>query len=138
MPQIATITINDGKTPTAEAHAFAPVSTTPPVFNRNNVAGQPVIGQERILIKSIRAAKTDGVNRVQVELVVPVLEQAAGGSSSGYVAAPQVAHELRFKGEFLMHQRSDSAGRKDLRVLASNLLLNAMLVGAVDSLEQPY
>ena len=137
MAQIATITINDGQT-TPVAHAYNPVKSVPPTYRRNGVAGQAVIAQERLMIDTIMASAVNGVNKVRLELVIPVVEVPAGGASSGYTAPPAIAHEMRVKVEFFFHNRSDSAGRKDLRVLLSNLLLNAQVVSAIDTLEQPY
>lgn len=137
MAQIASITINDGQS-TPVAHAFNPVISIPPTYRRNGVAGQAVIAQERLLIQTVMAKTVNGVNRVQLELVVPVTEQASGGTASGYVAPPAIAHEMRVKVEFFFHQRSDKQGRKDLRTLLTNLLNNAQVVSATDDLEQPY
>lgn len=137
MAQIATITINDGQS-TPVAHAFNPVISVPPTYRRNGVAGQAVIAQERLFVQTVMAKTVNGVNRVQLELVVPVTEQANGGTASGYVAPPAIAHEMRVKVEFFFHQRSDKQGRKDLRTLLTNLLNNAQVVSATDDLEQPY
>lgn len=138
MAAIAPITIADGKTPTAESHVFNPIASVPPTFRRNGVPGQSLVAQERMMIKVVPAKTPSGVSRVQLQLVIPVSEVPAGGTGTGYIAPPAVAHEMTFKGEFLLHQRSDLIGRKDLRILASNLLKDAAVVSAVDSLEQPY
>jgi hypothetical protein len=137
MAQIATITILDGQS-TPVSHAFNPILSVPPTYRRNNVSGLAAVAQERLLINTILAKTRDGVNKVQLELVVPVSEVAAAGSGSGYVAPPAVAHEMRAKVEFFFHQRSVESGRQDLRVLLSNLLLNTQVVSAIDDLEQPY
>lgn len=137
MAQIASISINDGAA-TPLAHVFNPIMSVPPTFRRNGVAGQAVIAQERLTITNVIAKTVNGVNRVLLELVLPVVESPAGGAASGYVAPPAVAHEMRAKVEFYFHQRSEKQGRKDLRVLLSNLLLNAQVVSATDDLEQPY
>lgn len=137
MAQIATISINDGAA-TPVAHVFNPIQSVPPTFRRNSVAGQSVVAQERLLIQTILAKTVNGVNKVQFELVIPVAEVPAGGAATGYVAPPAVAHEMRCKMEFFFHQRSEKQGRKDLRTLISNLMLNAQVVSAIDDLEQPF
>jgi hypothetical protein len=137
MAQIATISINDGAA-TPVTHVFNPISTMPPVYRRNMSAGVAAVAQERLLINTILAKSVNGVNRVQLELVIPVSEIPAGSSSTGYVAPPAIAHEMRVKVEFFFHQRSESAGRKDLRVLLSNLLSNAQVIAAIENLEVPY
>lgn len=137
MSQIATITINDGQS-TPVAHAFNPIVSVPPTYRRNGVANQAAVAQERLLLQTILAKARDGVNKVQIELVVPVSEVPAGGTGSGYTAPPAIAHEQRVKVEFYFHNRSVTEGRKDLRVMLSNLLLNSQVVAAIDNLEQPY
>lgn len=137
MAQIATITINDGQS-TPVAHAFNPIVSVPPTYRRNGVSGQAAIAQERLLIQTQMAKTANGVNKVQIELVVPVSEVPAGGTGSGYTAPPAIAHEMRAKVELFFHNRSVTEGRKDLRVMLSNLLLNSQVVAAIDNLEQPY
>lgn len=136
MPQIAAVSINDGQA-TPVAHVFNPVQTTPPLWKRNG-ASVPVVGMEGLTIITKLTKENNGINKIDVELTIPVMEQTSGGTSTGYVAPPGVAHIERFKGTFFLHQRSDKAGRKDLRVMAGNLLLNAVMAAAVDDLEQPY
>lgn len=137
MPQISAISINDGQA-TPVAHVFQPIATQPvPLYKRNGVS-VPVVGMESLKLTTQLSTTADGVNKINVELVIPVLEQSSGGASTGYVAPPGVAHELRFKGVFYCHQRSDKPGRKDLRILVANLLLNAASASLIDDLEQPY
>lgn len=136
MAAIAPITVNDGKG-TPESHVYNPISTMPPYWKRNGVA-VAAVGMESFKITSKLATQANGVNKIDLELVIPVMEQPAGGTSSGYTAAPAVAHELRAKVTNFAHQRSVLAERKDLRVLLAGLLANAQVVSAVDSLELPY
>lgn len=138
MAAIAPITVNDGKTPTATAHIFNPVQSVPPMYKRNGVAGQAAIAQERLMIRVVAPKTLNGVTRVQGELVVPVSEVPAGGASTGYVAPPAIAHEMKVKFEFYFAARSESAGRKDLRVMLGNLLGDAQVVAAIDNLESPF
>ncbi|UUW21408.1 MAG: hypothetical protein [Sanya fiers-like virus 49] len=135
--QIAAITVDDGKT-TPVSHVFNPIMSVPPTYRRNGVSGQALIAQERLLLQALLAKTSTGVNRVQMELVIPVAEIPAGGTSSGYTAPPAIAHEMRVKVEFLLHQRSDMDGRKDLRVMLSNLLKSQQIIDMIDKLEQPY
>lgn len=137
MSQIASISVDDGQS-TPVTHVFNPIMSVPPTYRRNGVSGQAAIAQERLLLQTILAKTTDGVNRVQLELVIPVSEVPAGGNSTGYTAPPSIAHTMRVKVEFFFHQRSVMEGRKDLRTLLVNLLWNPQVANAIDSLEQPY
>lgn len=135
MPNIANITIADGKTPTAESHVFVPMkSGLNAEWKRTGVVGQPAVAMEQIGLSMKMSTQANGVNKVDIDLSLPVLEQTNGGTSQGYVAAPALAHVLRAKLTVFAHQRSDVAGRKDLRVLLINLLSNAQMIDAIDNL----
>lgn len=137
MAAIAPISLADGQA-TPVTHVFNPTLSTPPTYRRNGVAGQALVAQERLMIRVVQPKTLNGVTRVQGELVIPVSEVPAGGTSSGYTAPPAIAHEMKVKFEFLFAARSDLNGRKDIRKMLSNLLLDAQVVAAVDSLESPY
>lgn len=137
MAAIAPITIADGKG-TPESHVFNPIATLPlALLKRNTVSGQATVAWEQLTV-NVKSAGNTGMNTVTVELSVPVMEQSTGGTSSGYVAPPSVAHRLTAKVVFFMHNRSTAADRKDLRVLIQNALANSQVVSAIEALEQPY
>lgn len=137
MAAIASISINDA---VPGAHVFNPIqSVDPATYARNGVVGVPIVGEEQIMLSLKMGARTsEAVNRVKVTLRIPVLETPDGGSPSGYVAPPKVAYFGMVNIEFVLPNRSTAAQRTDLRVLASNLLLNAQVVSIVDTLERPY
>jgi hypothetical protein len=139
MSAIAPITIVDGKASPA-SHVFNPVqSVDPATYSRNGDASVPVVGQEKVLLSLKNGANTsEAVNRAKITLLIPVLETPAGGTPTGYVAPPKVAFFEQVNIEFLLPNRGTSDQRKDLRVMASNLLLNAQVVALVDTLEKPY
>lgn len=138
MAAIAPITLIDGKSPTPASHVFNPKAAMPsPMWKNDGVAGLAVVGWEQLNV-NVKPASNTGVNTVTIDLAIPVMEQTSGGTSSGYVAPPGVAHVLRGKVTLYMHNRSTTADRKDLRVMLSNALLNSQVIGAVELLEQPY
>lgn len=136
MSAIAPIVINDGKA-TPVAHTFNPLSAVPPKY-REAVASVPVIGQPYIDANIVLGKGTDGLNKATLVLAIPVLENVTGGTASGYTAAPKVAYFAQARLEFILPNRSDAATRKDLRVLASNLLSNAQVVDMIENLATPY
>lgn len=139
MAAIAPIAIVDGQS-TPVTHTFNPVqSMMPATFNRNGLVGVPIIGEEQVKL-SLRGVSVDsaGVKRAMVTLRVPVLEVPEGGSSSGYTAPPKIAFALGANIEFILPNRSTTAQRKDVRVLAANLLLNAQVIALIEALEGPY
>lgn len=138
MAAIAPISVNDGQA-TPIAHAYNPVNMEPATYKRNADTSVPVVAQEQLILSLTQSSQaSEGVSKARVSLAIPVLETPTGGTGSGYVAAPKVAFILRFNGEFVLPNRSVGTQRKDLRVLASNLLLNAQVVALVDTLEKPY
>lgn len=139
MAAIAPITINDGQA-TPVAHVFNPIQTADPItWSRNGDANVPVVGQEQLLMSLKNGAKTsEAVNKARITILVPVLETPSGGSSSGYVAPPKVAYFQQVNIEFLLPNRGTPAQRKDLRIMASNALLNAQAAALIDNLEKSY
>lgn len=133
--QITAITVKDS---VPADHVFQPITSMPATYRRVDVVGQPTIGQERVMVQLYPAAKGSTVDRVVVRLYIPVLEATATGSGTGYVAAPKVAYELQSKHEFFLPVRSTVAGRKDLRVIAKNLLDNAQVIDIIENLAPPY
>lgn len=136
MPAIANISLVDGKA-TPETHLFEPVSSTPPKFRRA-VSGQALIAQERMELGLKEAKTANAANIATIRLELPVSEVPAGGAASGYVAPPAIAHVQTVEIKFYLHSRSESSGRKDLRVLASNALKDPLVVALVDDLRIPY
>lgn len=137
MAAIATITIADGVTPTAVNHVFQPIQTNPALYKRTGVADQPAAAMERVQANLKQAVGTNGLNTVELVLAVPVLEQTSGGSSTGYVAPPAIAHEMKAKVTFYLHGRSVIAGRRDLRVMLSNMLKDPQIIDLIDNLTPP-
>lgn len=137
MAQIAPITLTDGKTPTAENHVFNPKGVNPPLYKRDSVAGQSASAWEAVSVK-VKLTQGSTPNIIDLDLQIPVMEQVTGGTSSGYVAPPRVAHVMKAKTSFYLDNRSDAIGRKDLRVMLANLLANPQIIAAIESFEQPY
>lgn len=137
MPQIAAVTILDGEN-TSVSHVFNPIATNPkPQWRRNGVS-VPAVGMERLESMTKLATTPNGVHKHAMQLAIPVMEQATGGNSSGYVAPPGVAHELRSVLNLFTHQRSTKQDRKNLRIMTANWLLSPAAASQIDDLEQPY
>jgi hypothetical protein len=134
MPAIARISIADGQG-TPVTHNYDPIETRPQTYQRM-ISGNPAIGAEELKADIKRSTGVNGVNKITIDLAIPVMEQASGGAASGYVAPPAVAHVVRGKIELYAHARSTDAQRKDVRVLLSNLLKDAQIVALIDNLER--
>lgn len=137
----AAITVNDGKA-TPVAHTFTPL-----MIDQNGVqwyqetspAPANVRAARRLAISLKRAdpSKTlDGRARVRITVYHPVMETLAP-NSSGITPPPTVAYEDSESHEYVLAERGIEADHKDIRVLGSNLLLNAQVATVIDKLINP-
>lgn len=137
MAQIAPITLLDGES-TPVSHVFNPVSTLPvATYHRSGVADQPAVAWEILKVEA-KPASNNGIRQVVVDLALPVLEQATGGTYKGYVAPPSLAFTLRAKVTYYLPTRSTTQQRKNLRAMSRNSLDNAQVIAAIEAFEQPY
>lgn len=134
MSQIGNIVINDGKA-TPVAHTFNPVQSSPIAIYREALSTLPLIGNAVI---ELRPSMQGDLNKVKIVLAVPVLETQTGANAQGYTAAPKVAYVNKVNMEFFLPSRGTGDQRKDLRVLASNLLKDAQIVDLIDNINVPY
>lgn len=135
MSAIAPIVITDGKA-TPATHTLNPVSSTPLALYREAASGLSQIGQVYASIQ--RTSSSKDLDKCRIILSVPALETASGANASGYTAAPKVAYEVKADLTIFLPTRSSNAQNKDLRVMLSNLLLNAQVVDVVDNGAIPY
>lgn len=136
MSAIANIAILDGQG-TPATHTFYPVQSDPIALYRENLPALALIGQGTASLE-IRSKVHDSLQRIRVVLALPALETATGANANGYTAAPRVAYTNTATVDFILPARSTAAQRKDLRVLLSNLLLDAQVIDTVDNLNRPY
>lgn len=136
MSAIANIAILDGQG-TPATHTFYPVQSDPQAHYRENIASLALIGQGVIAITVLSKA-SDPLQKVRVMLELPALETVTAQNSAGYTAAPKVAYSNKITMDLFLPARGTAAQRKDLRVLASNLLLNAQVIDAIENLNRPY
>lgn len=136
MSAIANIAIQDGQA-TPATHTFYPVQSDPSAIYRENQSTLPIVGQGLVSVV-FRSAINDGLQKVRLSIDLPALEAVVNANSSGYTAAPKVAYTNRAIIDLILPARGTAAQRKDLRVLLSNLLLNAQVIDAVENLNRPY
>lgn len=136
MSAIANIAIQDGQASPA-THTFVPIKSGLESQWRENQAGLPLIGQPTIT-SVLKLNSQNGLNRVKMVLELPALETATAANSQGYTAAPKVGYSNRITIDMVLPSRGTSAQRKDLRVLARNLLADAVVVDLIDNLNTSY
>lgn len=139
MAAIAPIAVQDGQG-TPVTHTYNPVQTGDvATYKRNGDTAVPVVGFESVMLSLKEAnGSSESVNRAKVTLRIPVLETPDGGTPSGYVAPPRVAYFMQATLEFLLPNRSTAVQRKDLRVLAADLLTDSQVISLIETLERPY
>jgi len=133
MSAIASIAILDGQG-TPVTHTMYPLRSGDKSTWRENQAGLALIGQGVVDM----TVKQGPLNKVRLLLELPALETATGANSAGYTAAPKVAYSNKAIVELFLPSRATAAQRKDLRVLLSNLLLNATVIDSIENLNVPY
>mgnify|MGYP001141488619 CR=1 FL=1 len=136
MSAIAPIAILDGAA-TPVTHTFAPVASDPDAIYRESIAGLSLIGQASISLRFLTPLSAT-LQKVRLELVIPSLEVASGQNSQGYTAAPKKAYDEKITMDFFLPSRGTSTSRKNLRVLAANLLANTQVIDAIENLNRPY
>lgn len=126
MSQIANIIVFDGAA-TPVSHTLVAVSVTRDKGKivaewREALASVPANAQIRttLTLEKLRS----GVFRTEQRVVVPVMETVSGQNAAGYTAAPKVAYENTVVTTGFFHERSDVAGRRLVRQLATNLQNN--------------
>lgn len=129
MSAIANIAISDGM-PTPVVHTFTPMSTNPAVY-RNGASESSSLGiayDETISI-NVRPVP-DGISKVDLQLQSP-------HDTSTTVNDGSRVFDF-FSGSFKFPPTSTPQQRKNMRLLAANLLLNSQAVDAIDNLAGPY
>lgn len=143
MPVAAPIVINDGAT-SPVAHTFTPIGrdekgvmwfeqTTPaPV----NPLGAKRIGYRQSRVLDPRGQLT-GKSKAVFTVYVPTLE-TLGSNGAGITPPPTIAYVEESRHEFTLPERGLKQERKDTRVLAMNLLANALVIASIDDLQTIY
>lgn len=130
MPQLASITLTDGKASPA-SHVFAPVTTNGSDARLANRAATIPQGFEALELKvrdpgnSKTAAYT-----VSGSLNLPVVQTVDGSE--------QVVRNSKFEFTFRLSQASTAQDRKDILALAASLFGNATMKSVVENVEPLY
>lgn len=92
------------------------------------------IDVRRPAVASAKQSSDGRTARVLIGLHEPILETVSNDTVSGIAPAPTVSYVSRGFTEFVMPERSSLQNRKDLRKMSYNLLNNAQVVAAVETL----
>lgn len=143
MPQAANIVINDGAT-TPVAHTFEPTGKdAKEVLIYEQITPLPLTFLEtpRIGYKHVRNTAPQNqlrsTQKVTYTLRLPVAE-TLGTSDTGLTPPPTLAWTDSVRIEFDLSDRGTKQQRKDLRVLAVNLMSSVMAQAAIDDLRPTF
>lgn len=134
MTAFADLTINDGQA-TPVAHTFKARRIDGIVAKYQDISGGIAIGYPQVTLSSREPIGNSGNYKVVAKVILPVLETVSGTSYAGIVAAPTLAYNLTFTGEFILPSRSTLAVRKDILAYVKNLLNNAVVTSLVQDLD---
>lgn len=90
-----------------------------------------LLGQGRLTLFQRAADKTNPATKYSWKLEMPILAQASGGTSSGYVAEPKVSHTLIATIEFVLPAKSVLQERKDLLAQVRDLVGESIVTNMV-------
>lgn len=125
MSQQAQIVAFDGAA-TPVAHTFSAVGV-----GKEDITGQfadwrelatTVPGYAQATLRITKRILKSGIERVSIDVKIPVMESIAGQNASGYTAAPKVAFFDTFSGVGQFSPRSATVNRRLIRQLLINIL----------------
>lgn len=127
MANQANIVINDGAA-TPVAHTFSPISVNADgVAKYSDKVGGIAIGYPVVTLQAKEPTKQNRSYRVIGKVALPVLEQVAGSTNTGFTPAPVVAYTMFYNFDFSLPDRSSIQNRKDILAYAKNLIGHALL-----------
>lgn len=137
MPAVSSIIINDGAT-TPVAHTFSPTKVEGPLATYHDRAGGVSIGYPALSIQAVQPSKSQRLYKTTLKVVMPVLENVTGTSSSGFTPAPTKAYDMVAIVHVLAPERSTTQNRKDILAFVKNALAHATLTSVVQDNEVIY
>lgn len=127
MPNQATIILKDGATVPAN-RSFSPVNVNSDgVAKYSDRSGGILIGNPVITLQPKEATKQNRSSRVNGKIALPILEQGAGATGSGFTPAPTVAYTLYFNFDFALPDRCTRTDRANIAALGSNLVASEIV-----------
>lgn len=134
MAAVSAITLVDGST---VSNTFTPIDVAEggAIYRKDDIS-VPLSGQWLVTTKVSKPK--GGLVRTQLLVDIPVMEILTGTTPAGYEPMQKVSYYERVKIEFISPLKGAEGVRKNARVLASNLLLNAQVIDNVDKLRATF
>lgn len=131
MAQLAPIAINDGAA-TPVSHTFSPIGKpagSEHDFFVERTSGRPDF-QSEIRLRTVQPSQKGQPHRVLISILVPKTVTVDGTEKLDYQNRVDITVTCAPNGV--------TQSRKDIRAFAKNLLDNAIVVAAIDNLENTY
>lgn len=128
MPQLASITINDGQG-TPAAHTFSPVTTDGSVASLKERVGVP-ISYTGLTVQVRPPVKGGEVYKVRIAFAIPTTAVVDGQTVVDYTHSGSL--------ELLLPERGTLQNRKDLQAFFKNALGHATVTSVIENLEPLY
>lgn len=131
MPQNTTITIKDGAATPAD-HVFSPTSILANLAQWNERSSGVLVGQPTITWSVRAPTKQSATYKVTGKLSVPKVVTVTDTTGKTVTSVDYINLASL---DIVVSERSSKQERKDLRVMLSNLLLNAVVASTIDDVE---
>lgn len=137
MPAIGDIVLADAAT-TPVNHTFAPETIDGTIAKYADRSTGIPVGYNTLWMDVRPLKGQNGIWKLDVTLIAPVLEQTSPSTATGIQPAPTVAYYSTFKGSYMYHSRSALQNRKDHRTFVKNLHAHATFTSIIDNMEGVY
>jgi hypothetical protein len=137
MAQQTAISLTDGE-PTPVVRVFHPAKKEGDLYTWHNRAGGIVAGYDQLSVSTRLPTKSAKATKVQMRLVMPVLEQTSPSTSTGIQPAPTVAYVLGAEIVWNLPERSTVQDRDNLLTMARDLIDEALTTDVVANYDFPY
>jgi len=131
----STIVLTDAA---SAARSFLPFGPVGDVLTWRDRTQSIEAGQNRLTLNQRVATKANPAHKAAWRLEAPVLAQTSPSTSTGIQPVPTVDHRNTAFLEFVFHERSDAAERKDLLYMIRDLVDEAIVGQQVENLDFIY
>lgn len=138
MAQVTAITLTDATPTTPVNRVFNPAKREGDVFRYDNRASGIIVGYDTLTVSTRLPSKAAKSTKVTFKLSCPILEQTSASTSTGIQPAPTVAYTNIGEITLVLAERSVLQDRKNILAMMRDLIDEAIVTAAVETLDPPY
>lgn len=135
MPAVKPITVLDGAA-TPVSHTFTPIKVNGDLASFVERKGLTTLGWNGMDVTVKDTGKSSPVVRVTLKIALPNIITTTPPGSTASVESLDSSDGVTI--EFLLAKKGSVAGRKNLRTITVNSLLNADIISVIENLENMY